>query len=91
MGEASIILFDEPTSSLDPIAECELYNTIRESLLSVKKTSILISHRLASCVLSDKIMVLKDGRIHESGSHVELMENKGYYAEMFLKQQSWYK
>lgn len=91
VGEASIILFDEPTSSLDPIAECELYNTIRESLLSVKKTSILISHRLASCVLSDKIMVLKDGRIHESGSHVELMENKGYYAEMFLKQQSWYK
>ena len=65
VGEASIILFDEPTSSLDPIAECELYNTIRESLLSVKKTSILISHRLASCVLSDKIMVLKDGRIHE--------------------------
>lgn len=89
-GAANIILFDEPTSSLDPIAECELYNTIHDSLLKVKKTSILISHRLASCVFSDKIMVIKDGCIHESGSHSELMARHGYYAEMFSKQQSWY-
>ena len=88
---AEIIILDEPTSALDPIAECELYNTIHNSLLKTKRTSILISHRLASCVVSDKIMVLRDGQIYESGSHNELMNINGYYAEMFLKQQSWYK
>ena len=88
---AKIIILDEPTSSLDPLAECELYNTIHDSLLKTKRTSILISHRLASCIVSDKIMVLKDGQIYETGSHNELMNKKGYYAEMFLKQQSWYK
>ena len=88
---AGVIILDEPTSSLDPIAECELYNTIHNSLLKAKRTSILISHRLASCIVSNRIMVLRDGRIYESGTHSELMQKKGYYAEMFLKQQSWYK
>lgn len=88
---ADVIIFDEPTSSLDPIAECEMYNTIHNSLLKAGRTAILISHRLASCVVSDRIMVLRDGRICECGSHGELMNANGYYAEMFLKQQSWYK
>lgn len=89
-GKSDIIIFDEPTSALDPIAECELYNTIYDSLTKINKTSILISHRLASCVFSDKIMVIKDGKIHETGSHNELMNSNGYYAEMFQKQKSWY-
>ncbi len=89
-GEADMLLLDEPASSLDPIAECELYHVIHDVLIKAKKTSILISHRLASCILSDKIMVLKDGHIQESGTHEELMGNNGYYAEMFMKQRSWY-
>ena len=50
-GEADMLLLDEPASSLDPIAECELYHVIHDVLIKAKKTSILISHRLASCIL----------------------------------------
>ena len=84
-----VILFDEPTSALDPVAEYKMY----ENLLQVteNKTVIFISHRLSSAVLSDRILVLADGQVQESGSHRQLMERNGLYADMFRLQASGYK
>ena len=76
-----IAVLDEPSSALDPVAEYRMYeNLIRETK---NKTVIYISHRLSSAVLSDKIFVLENGSLTESGSHAELMRSGGKYAEMF--------
>lgn len=91
ISSSNIIILDEPTSSLDPIAESELYGMIYQTLYKTNKTAILISHRLASCVFSKRIIVLKEGEIFENGSHEELMNKNEYYSEMFKKQQLWYK
>lgn len=84
-----IAILDEPSSALDPIAEYKMY----ENLIKVteNKTVIYISHRLSSAVLSDRIYVLGDGTILESGSHAELMANGGEYSKMFTLQASSYK
>lgn len=84
-----IAVLDEPSSALDPVAEYEMY----ENLIKVteNKTVIYISHRLSSAVLSDRIIVLGDGEIIESGSHSELMANDGEYSRMFTLQASSYK
>lgn len=84
-----IAILDEPSSALDPIAEYKMY----ENLIKVteNKTVIYISHRLSSAVLSDKIYVLGNGTILESGSHAELMASGGEYSKMFTLQASSYK
>ncbi len=84
-----IAILDEPSSALDPIAEYKMY----ENLIKVteNKTVIYISHRLSSAVLSDKIFVLGNGTIMESGSHNELMTQGGEYSKMFTLQASSYK
>lgn len=84
-----IAVLDEPSSALDPVAEYKMY----ENLLQVteNKTVIFISHRLSSAVLSDRILVLADGQVRESGSHRQLMEQNGLYADMFRLQASGYK
>ncbi len=84
-----VAILDEPSSALDPIAEYKMY----ENLIKVteNKTVIYISHRLSSAVLSDKIFVLGDGTILESGSHQELMAQGGEYSKMFSLQASSYK
>lgn len=84
-----IAVLDEPSSALDPVAVYKMY----ENLLQVteNKTVIFISHRLSSAVLSDRILVLADGRVQESGSHRQLMERNGLYADMFRLQASGYK
>ena len=84
-----IAILDEPSSALDPIAEYKMY----ENLIDVTKdkTVIYISHRLSSAVLSDRIFVLGDGTILESGSHSELMAQNGEYSKMFTLQASSYK
>lgn len=84
-----IAILDEPSSALDPIAEYKMY----ENLIDVTKdkTVIYISHRLSSAVLSDRIYVLGNGTILESGSHAELMAQKGEYSKMFTLQASSYK
>lgn len=79
-----IAVFDEPSSALDPVAEYKLYeNIIKEGK---DKTVIFISHRLYAAGLADKIYMFEDGRIVEQGSHEELMQLNGKYADMFLKQ-----
>ena len=85
-----IVILDEPTAALDPIAEYEIYRQF-ETLVG-GKTAIYISHRLSSCKFCDRIAVFSEGTIKELGTHDELviMPN-GVYAEMFEAQAQYYK
>jgi len=86
---APIIILDEPTAALDPIAENELY--LKYGDLTKDRTSIFISHRLSSTRFCDRIVFLHKGNISELGSHDELMNLKGKYAQMFEIQSHYYK
>lgn len=80
-ASSNILILDEPTAQLDAIAEkelYELYNSITED-----KSSIFISHRLASTKFCDKVIYLKNGNITEEGTHNELMSKNGEYKELF--------
>ncbi len=79
---------DEPTAALDPIAESQVYSAYQE--YSNGRTSVFISHRLASTGFSDRIVLLDEGKIIETGTHRELMERDGRYAEMYRIQSSYY-
>ena len=86
--DSNIMILDEPSSALDPIAEYEMYETL-SGLYSEKdkdKMVILISHRLSSAVMADKVILLEQGEIAESGTHKELLSINGKYAELFLQQ-----
>lgn len=87
--DGPVLVLDEPTAALDPIAENNLYLQYRE--LTKGKTSIYISHRFASTRFCDRIVLLEDGRIKESGTHEELMKLNGRYAYMFDVQSKYYK
>ncbi len=85
---APILILDEPTAALDPIAEQEIYQKYDQ--ISAGKTSVFISHRLSSTRFCDQIWLLENGRITERGTHEELMDRKGAYAELFLLQSKYY-
>ena len=87
--DADVIILDEPSSALDPIAEYNLNHTMLTT--QKDKTVITISHRLSTTKMADKIYMLEDGRIIESGTHDELMNLNGKYAEMFNLQAEKYK
>jgi len=80
---------DEPTAALDPIAESEVYEGFHK--VTAGKTALFISHRLASTRFCDRILLLKDGKITENGSHEALMALGGDYAHMFDVQSHYYK
>lgn len=82
-------ILDEPSSALDPIAEYKMYENLIKA--TKNKTVMYISHRLSSAVLSDRVIVLENGSIIESGTHKELMACGGKYSEMFNLQASAYK
>lgn len=82
--ECSCVILDEPSSALDPISEYNLNQTMMT--LSDHKTVIFISHRLSTTCMADRIIMMENGEIIEEGSHDELMEMNGKYAEMFNKQ-----
>lgn len=86
--DGPILVLDEPTAALDPIAESEVYDSYARH--SERKTAVFISHRLASTRFSDRIVLLGEGGILEEGTHQELMEKKGAYAEMFEVQSRYY-
>lgn len=86
--DAPIVVLDEPTAALDPRAEFELYQHFNE--LTKGKTAVYISHRLSSTRFCDEIAVFAGGRIVERGTHEELMERKGAYAELFEMQAQFY-
>ena len=85
---APIILLDEPSASLDPVAEHQIFEDF--SQISENKSAVLISHRLSSITLADKILVLEDGHITEQGSHADLLRRDGRYAYLFNLQASKY-
>lgn len=87
--DAPIIILDEPTAALDPIAENEMY--LKYSELTRDKTAIYISHRLSSTRFCDRIILLDDGKIAETGTHEELMRYNGKYARMFETQSRYYR
>lgn len=88
--DAKIVILDEPTAALDPIAESEIYEHFHE--LVGGKTAIYISHRLSSCKFCDRIIVLSEGSIAESGNHKELIVREdGLYAMLYNKQAQYYR
>lgn len=87
--DSPIVVLDEPTAALDPIAEFEVYNNFDK--LVGGKTAVYISHRLSSCRFCDRIIVFDGGTIIEDGSHDKLMENpKGFYYNMYNTQAKHY-
>lgn len=85
---APMLILDEPTAALDPIAEQEMY--LNYTKFAEGKSSVFISHRLASTRFCDRIILLADGKISECGTHTELMKSNGKYAELFNIQSSYY-
>jgi len=83
-----ILVLDEPTAALDPIAEHDIYLKYHE--MSAGKTAIFISHRLASTRFCDRIVFLADGTIAEEGTHEQLLHRGGAYAELFAVQSQYY-
>lgn len=88
MKESEFIIFDEPTASLDPLAELEIFERFVE--LVDGKTAMLIAHRLGPTRFADRVIVLEKGRLVEAGTPAELLKKKGKYAQMFALQSEWY-
>ncbi|MDY7014576.1 MAG: ABC transporter ATP-binding protein, partial [Cyanobacteriota bacterium] len=89
LRQTPLLILDEPTSALDPQAEAEILQQFRQ--LSENRIAILISHRLSAVKLADRIFVLADGAIAESGTHNQLMQNSGIYAHLFETQANFYR
>ena len=85
---APIIVLDEPTAALDPIAEHDMY--LKYDQMTVGRSAVYISHRLASTRFCDRIIFLKDGIIAEEGTHESLLADNGGYAELFAIQSKYY-
>lgn len=86
--DSPIIVMDEPTASLDPNSEYEVFQRLIQAFEG--RTVFLITHRLNSVKMCDKILLLKNGNILEEGSHEDLMQQKGEYARLFSLQASGY-
>ena len=82
--DAGLMILDEPSSALDPIAEYQLNHAMLEA--TGDKTVIFISHRLSTTRIADRIIMLENGKIVEQGSHEELLAMKGKYAQMWKVQ-----
>ncbi len=88
MRQAQVLILDEPTSALDARAEYEVFQ--RFAALTKGKTAVLISHRFSTVRMADRILVLQQGELIESGSHQELIDMNGKYAELFALQAKGY-
>lgn len=86
--DGPVLILDEPTAALDPIAENDIYQ--KYSDMTAGKTSVFISHRLASTRFCDRILFIADGGIAEEGTHQELLAKGGAYAELFAVQSRYY-
>jgi ATP-binding cassette subfamily B protein len=88
LKEAPLIVLDEPNASIDAFAEAAMIKRMFE--MAKDKTCIFITHRLTTTALADRIIVMKDGRICEEGTHEELMRRNGEYARMYSVQAEMY-
>jgi ATP-binding cassette subfamily B protein len=86
--DADLLILDEPTAALDPRAEQALFGRFAE--LSAGRTTLLVTHRLGSVRMADRVLVLKGGRLVENGSHAELLERGGEYAALWRMQAEQY-
>lgn len=86
--DSPIVVLDEPTAALDPIAESDIYQ--RYNALTEEKSAIFISHRLASTRFCDRILLIENGKIAEEGTHEELLGNGKRYTELFELQSRYY-
>jgi ATP-binding cassette subfamily B protein len=88
MKDAQLLILDEPTAALDARAEYEVFQRFAD--LTKGKTAVLISHRFSTVRMADRILVLNNGELEEIGSHEELLQKNGRYAELFLLQAKGY-
>jgi len=88
LPNSAFVILDEPTASLDPVAESNMYHSFAEVLKN--RGCIMISHKLASAKMADKIVVLSDGVVSETGAHADLMAAGGLYSRMYASQSAWY-
>lgn len=86
--QASIVILDEPTSAMDPWAECDWLDRFRQ--LAVDRTALVITHRFTLAMRADIIHVMRQGRILESGSHEQLLSQNGLYAQSWQAQMQSY-
>lgn len=87
--DASVLILDEPTAALDPLAENDIY--LKYAAFSENKTSFFVSHRLSSTRFCDRILLLNNGTVEEEGTHDELLKLNGLYAQMFTLQSHYYR
>ena len=86
--DAPVCVLDEPTSALDPTTEVSILKNFIS--ISKEKTSVIITHRIGICRYADKIIVLKNGRIVQEGTHEQLVNVSGEYRTMYQNQSQWY-
>lgn len=89
LRDATVLVLDEPTAVLDARAEVDVYRQFRDAAQG--RTTLLISHRLGSARLADRILVIDQGQITEEGRHEELIAQGGRYAELYSIQAAWYR
>jgi ATP-binding cassette subfamily B protein len=89
MRDAGLIILDEPTAALDAKAEADVFSRFKS--LASGKTAVIISHRFSTVRIADRILVLENGKILESGAHDELVALGGHYAELFELQAAGYR
>ncbi|CAM2893096.1 ABC transporter ATP-binding protein [Hathewaya histolytica] len=84
----NMIVLDEPTAAIDPVEESKIYKKFSE--MSKGKTAIIVTHRLGSAKIADRIVVMDKGKMVEIGTHEELIKAEGKYSEMYEAQSKWY-
>jgi ATP-binding cassette, subfamily B, bacterial len=89
LRDAQVLVLDEPAAALDALAELEVYRQFSQA--AAGKTALLITHRLGSARLADRIVFLERGRVVQVGSHEALLAAGGPYAEMVALQAEWYR
>ena len=89
---ADLFIMDEPTAALDPLLESEILTQFlrREPFMSGEALKIIVSHRIGIASKADRILVFREGRLEEIGTHEELMRKNGYYANLYSTQAKWY-
>ena len=83
-----LIIPDEPTAAIDPYEETRIYNRFAE--IARDKTAVIVTHRLGSVKLADRILVMKEGEAVQTGTHEELIARDGEYKSLYEAQEQWY-